>query len=68
MLSKTLLQNVELVNADFKEHRKLRRFSGRGLLRVGCEVGLTVLAHNLPCVMNGDKSRPSKSTENQAPS
>jgi len=46
-------QKVELVNADFKEHRKLRRFSGRGLLRVSCEVGLTVLAHNLLIVMNG---------------
>jgi transposase len=61
-------QNVELVNADFKEHRKLRRFSGRGLLRVGCEVGLTVLAHNLLIVMNGDKSRPTKSTQNTGPS
>jgi Transposase DDE domain len=50
-------QNVELVNADFKEHRKLRRFSGRGLLRVGCEVGLTVLAHNLLIVMNGNEKQ-----------
>jgi hypothetical protein len=40
-------QNVELVNADWKEHRKLRRFSGRGLVRVTAEVGLLVLAHNL---------------------
>jgi hypothetical protein len=50
-------QNVELVNADYKEHRKLRRFSGRGLLRVGCEVGLTVLAHNLRIVVNADKKQ-----------
>jgi hypothetical protein len=50
-------QTIELVNADFKEHRKLRRFSGRGLVRVGCEVGLTVLAHNLLIVMNGDKKQ-----------
>jgi transposase len=50
-------QNVELVNADFKEHRRLRRFSGRGLLRVNCEVGLTVLAHNLLIVMNADKKQ-----------
>jgi transposase len=40
-------QKVELVNADWKEHRKLRRFSGRGLWRVRGEVGLLVLAHNL---------------------
>jgi len=43
-------QNVELVNADWKEHRKLRRFSGRGLSRVRGEVGLMVLAHNLVTV------------------
>lgn len=40
-------QTVELVNADWKQHRKLRRFSGRGLARARCQVGLTVLAHNL---------------------
>jgi transposase len=40
-------EKVELVNADWKEHRKLRKFSGRGLSRVRCEVGLTVLAGNL---------------------
>jgi transposase len=40
-------QTVELVNADWKEHRKLRRFSGRGLARVRCQVGLMVLVHNL---------------------
>jgi hypothetical protein len=40
-------QTVELVNADWKGHRKLRRFSGRGLGRARCQVGLLVLAHNL---------------------
>ena len=40
-------QTVELVNADWKEHRKLRRLSGRGMARVRCQVGLIVLAHNL---------------------
>jgi transposase len=40
-------RTVELVNADWKEHRKLRRFSGRGMGRVRCQVGLVVLAHNL---------------------
>jgi transposase len=53
-------QNVELVNADWKEHRKLRRFSGRGLRRVRCEVGLTVLAHNLVTVEAEQKKRPAK--------
>jgi transposase len=40
-------QTVELVNADWKEHRRLRRFSGRGLSRARTQVGLIVLAHNL---------------------
>ena len=40
-------QTVELVNADGKEHRGLRRLSGRGLRRAETPVGLCVLAHNL---------------------
>ena len=40
-------QTVELVNADWKEHRRLQRFSGRGLSRARWQVGLMVLAHNL---------------------
>jgi transposase len=40
-------QTVELVNADWKAHRNLRRFSGRGLERARCQVGLLVLSHNL---------------------
>jgi transposase len=40
-------QTVELVNADFKEHRKIRRFSGRGLRRAETEIGLLVLVNNL---------------------
>lgn len=40
-------QTVERINADWKQHRQLRRFSGRGLARVRGEVGLIVLAHNL---------------------
>jgi hypothetical protein len=51
-------QNVELVNADWKEHRKLRRFSGRGLKRVGAEVGLLVLAHNLVTLQKMQKELP----------
>ena len=51
-------QNVELVNADWKEHRKLRRFSGRGLARVRCAVGLIVLGHNLVTLLADQKKRP----------
>ena len=40
-------QTVELGFADAKEHRGLRRFSGRGLRRARIEVGLVVLAHNV---------------------
>jgi hypothetical protein len=40
-------QTVELVNADWKEHRQLRRFSGRGLAKARGQVAVTVLAHNL---------------------
>ena len=48
-------QTVELVNADWKAHRKLRRFSGRGLARVRCQVGLMVLAHNLLTLLSEEK-------------
>jgi transposase len=44
-------QTVELVNADWKEHWKLRRFSGRGLMRARCEVALVVLAQNLRALL-----------------
>jgi transposase len=40
-------RTVELRFADAKEHRGLRRFSGRGLERARIEVGLCVLSHNL---------------------
>src|SRR5262249_5750480 len=40
-------QSVELVNADWKAHRRLRRLSGRGRRRAETQVGLCVLAHNL---------------------
>jgi transposase len=44
-------QTVELGFADVKEHRGLRRFSGRGRRRVRTEVGLLVLAHNALAVL-----------------
>lgn len=40
-------QTIEIVFADFKEHRGLRRFSGRGLQRANAEFALEVLVHNL---------------------
>jgi hypothetical protein len=48
-------QSVELVNADWKHHRKLRRFSGRGLTRARCQVGLVVLAHNVLTLLSEEK-------------
>jgi hypothetical protein len=38
---------LELGNADWKGHRQLRRFSGRGLARAQGQVGVLVLAPNL---------------------
>jgi len=49
-------QTVELVNADWKGHRKLRRLSGRGLRRARCQVGLLVLVHNLLIVTRATAS------------
>jgi Transposase DDE domain len=40
-------QTIEIVFADLKEHRGLRRFSSRGLVRVRTELALEVLVHNL---------------------
>jgi transposase len=57
VLYKLRKQTVELVNADWKEHRKLRRFSGRGLARASCQVGLMVLAHNLLTLLTEEKKK-----------
>lgn len=43
-------QTVELGFADFKQHRALRQFSGRGRRRAQRQLGLTVLVHNLLAV------------------
>ena len=37
----------ERLNADFKQHRQFRKFSGRGLCRASTETALMVLGHNL---------------------
>lgn len=55
-------QTVELVNADWKEHRKLRRMSGRGLTRAGCQVGVTVLAQNLLTLLAQENKKAEKSS------
>jgi transposase len=46
-LYKLRSQTVELSFADLKEHRGLRRYHCRGLIRAKAEVGTLVLAHNL---------------------
>jgi transposase len=48
-------QTVELVNADWKQHRRLRRFSGRGLARAWYQVGQMVLTHNLLTLLSEEK-------------
>lgn len=53
-------QTIERVFGDFKEHRNLRRFRGRGLQRARAQVGFTVLGHNLRTL---HKLRNSKSSE-----
>jgi hypothetical protein len=40
-------QTIEIVFADFKEHRGFRRFSGHGLTRARTELAFEVLVHNL---------------------
>jgi hypothetical protein len=40
-------QTVELGFADFKQHRSMQQFSGRGRNRAQRQAGLTVLVHNL---------------------
>ena len=40
-------QTVERSFADQKEHRGLRKFSGRGQERAAVQAGLSILVHNL---------------------
>ncbi len=51
-------QTIELVFADVKEHRGLRRFSGHGLARVRAEFALEVLLHNLLVVHRSLSQKP----------
>jgi transposase len=48
---------VERLNADFKQHRGLQRFSSRGLKNAKIEVGLQVLSHNLRVVAQRQQAR-----------
>jgi transposase len=50
-------QTIEIVFADVKEHRGLRRFSGHGLVRVRTEFALEVLLHNLLVVHRSLKQK-----------
>ena len=51
-------QTIEIVFADVKEHRGLRRFSGHGLTRVRTEFALEVLLHNLLVVHRSLRQKP----------
>ena len=52
-LYKLRRQTVELGFADLKEHRMLRRFSGRGRQHARTQLGLVVLVRNLLIVSRG---------------
>jgi len=51
-------QTVELVNADWKRHQEPRRFTGCGLRRVRCQMGLLVLTHQLLTLLTRAKESP----------
>jgi hypothetical protein len=65
-LYKRRKQTVELVNADGKGHRHLRRFSGRGVTRAECQVGLIMLGHNL-LTLRGEESKAKATTAARGP-
>jgi transposase len=50
-------QTIERVFGDFKEHRNLRRFRGRGIRRARAQLGLTVLGHNLRTIVKLRQSK-----------
>ena len=64
-LTKLRGQIAERIYADLKEHRELRRFRRRGLVRCRTELGLNVLAHNLKEVAS--LPRPEQHSVAQAP-
>ena len=56
-------QTIERIFADFKEHRNLRRFRGRGLARARTQMGLTVLGHNLRLISKLREKRKQEAQE-----
>lgn len=50
-------QVIERAFADVKQHRKARRFHGRGIARAKTELGLMVLAQNFLSIMRLRKNR-----------
>jgi len=58
-------QTIEIVFADVKEHRGLRRFSGHSLARVRTEFALEVLLHNLLVVHRSLSQRPNAEAINR---
>jgi len=60
-------QTIERVFADFKEHRNLRRFRGRGLSRARTQLGLTVLGHNLRIIAKLRKKKKQEDNDAYAP-
>jgi transposase len=65
-LYKLRRETVELVNADWKEHRNLRRFSGRGLARAQAQVGLLVLTHNLLTLLSEEQKAKARNAKEHA--
>ena len=59
-------QTIERVFADFKEHRNLRRFRGRGLSRARTQMGLTVLGHNLRILAKLQEKKKREATDASA--
>jgi transposase len=57
-------RTVELVNADWKTHRRLRRFSARGLNRVRCQVGVLALTQNLLTLLTAQRKDEKSTTAN----
>jgi hypothetical protein len=51
-------QTAEWVNADWKAHRRLRRFRGRGRERARCPVGLRVRSQKLRTLLALEKTGP----------
>ena len=60
-------RTVELNYADLKEHRGLRHFHGRGLLRAAAEIGLLLLAHNLLSIDSYREQHRAPSINNDTP-